>query len=75
MNWISVKDKLPDQPGQSEVVFYAKPFEWWTGVYTPGGHYGYQKGIFEYHQHWGDDEYHEVENVTHWMSLPDPEAE
>ena len=61
--WIKVEDKLPEK--QTEVVFYAKPFEWWAGLYTPG------EG-FAYHQHWGDDIYHTVEDVTHWMPLPEP---
>ena len=72
MDWISVKDKLPDQNEQSEVVFYKKPYEWWAGVYTPENFLGINKRKFEYHQHWGDDEYYEVENVTHWMPLPQP---
>ena len=62
-NWIKVEDELPKK--QTEVVFYAKPFEWWCGLFTPGTG-------FEYHQHWGDDGYHKVEGVTHYMPLPDP---
>ncbi len=68
--WISVKDELPDQTCQSEVVFYKNKYEWQTGMYTPKGFCGQKKGIFEYHQHWGDDKYHEIEDVTHWMFLP-----
>jgi hypothetical protein len=68
--WISVDDRLPES--QVEVVFYAKPFEWFTGMFTPKGFFGREKHTFEYHQHWGDDGYHEIENVTHWMPLPEP---
>jgi hypothetical protein len=69
--WIAVEDELPTK--QVEVVFYTNPFEWWSGMYTPADLYG-SDGEFQYHQHWGDDGYHAVNNVTHWMPLPTPPA-
>lgn len=71
MKWIKVEDQLPGD--QIEVVFYANPFEWWTGMFTPKKYLGCAHDRFEYHQHWGDDIYHEIENVTHWLPLPKPE--
>lgn len=67
--WISVKDKLPEK--QIDVVFYSDPYEWWTGMFTPKN-LGYDNDGFKYHQHWGDDGYHKIKNVTHWMPLPKP---
>jgi len=73
--WTSVKDGFPSKTKQVEVVFYAKPFEWWTGIFTPKGIFGYEENTFEYHQHYGDDKYHKVENVIFWMPLPEPPKE
>ena len=73
--WISVKTQLPDQKKQSEVIFYAAPYEFRTGMYTPGGLLNRETGVFEYHQWWGDDCYYETEDVTHWMPLPDTAVE
>ena len=72
MKWISVKDKLPIV--QVEVVFYVNPYEWWVGMFTPKGKFS-KKNVFQYHQHWGDDKYYTVENVTHWIQLPKPPKE
>jgi len=68
-DWISVEDRLPEK--QIECVFYSNPYEWWTGMFTPKGEMS-DVNIFEYHQHWGDDGYHKVDKVTHWMPLPSP---
>jgi len=73
--WISVKDRLPDQAKQTEVVFYENEYEWWTGMYTPKDCFDYPEGVFQYHQHWGDDDYHTIKNVKCWMPLPDPPKE
>lgn len=70
--WISVEDKLPSENIQVEVVFYAKPYEWYTGMFTPKGLFGREFDVFEYHDHQGDDRYHEVLNVTHWIEIPKP---
>lgn len=72
MEWISVKDRLPPSTKQSEVVFFAKPYAWQAGMFTPKGFCGQKEDVFQYHQHWGDDGYHLVENVTHWLPLPAP---
>ena len=72
MEWISVKDQLPTK--QTEVVFFAKAFEWRTGLFTPKGEFS-EENVFQYHEHWGDDCYHTLENVTHWMPLPAPPKE
>jgi hypothetical protein len=72
MKWISVNEKLPSKTEQVEVVFYANPYEWWTGVFTPAGIFNSKDNVFQYHQHWGDDKYHTISNVTHWLPLPEP---
>ncbi|MCB0781042.1 MAG: hypothetical protein KDC03_16220 [Flavobacteriales bacterium] len=72
MEWKSVTDCLPDH--QCEVVFYAKPFEWWAGIFTPDNGKFPNPG-FAYHQHWGDDEYHAIDGVTHYIELPYPKLE
>jgi len=72
MEWIKVSDKLPHT--QIEVVFYVKPYEWWTGMFTPKGKWSDQP-VFQYHQHWGDDKFHTINDVTHWMPLPKPSHE
>jgi hypothetical protein len=73
MEWKSIKkDGYPSETNQVEVVFYAKPYEWWAGMFTPAGDYS-ESPVFQYHQHWGDDKYYTVENVTHWLLLPQPE--
>lgn len=74
LEWTKVSDKLPSTNEQVEVVFYAKPFEWWTGIFTPKGKYS-DHHKFEYHQHWGDDKYHEIENVTNYIILPSPKRD
>ena len=70
--WISVDERLPatseDENQQVEVVFYKSKYEWWAGMFTAKGKLS-NKDKFEYHQHWGDDQYHEIEGVTHWMRL------
>jgi hypothetical protein len=70
--WISVEDKLPSEDRQIEVVFYARPFEWFTGIFSPSNFNDGMGGVFEHHDHQGDDMYHEVKDVTHWMPLPEP---
>ena len=75
MKWISVKDRLPSKTRQVEVVFCADVYEWWTGLFTPDGFCGQEGNVFQYHQHWGDDRYHTVLNVTHWCKLPPPPKE
>ena len=66
--WISVEDRLPVK--QIECVFYATKYEWWAGMFTPRSMSDNGENIFQYHQHWGDDDYHTVENVKYWMELP-----
>jgi len=70
--WISVDKEMPPNGVQTECVFYAKHYEWWSGLYTPEGFAGVTKGLFQYHEHWGDDNYHTIDGVTHWMPLPPP---
>lgn len=71
--WISVLDSLPSEDKQVEVVFYSNPYEWWAGMFTPKGFIkNHDENVFEYHQHWGDDRYHKVDGVTHWLPLPRP---
>lgn len=68
--WISVEYRLPET--QTEIVFYASPYAWETGVFTPAGHCGQEDNVFQCHNHRGDDGYHTVVGVTHWMPLPKP---
>ena len=74
MKWISVKDRLPPKGDQTEVVFYVEPYAWETGMFTPAGLLSEQfDNEFERYVHNCDGEYYEkVENVTHWMPLPEP---
>lgn len=72
--WISVEDRLPSETKQIEVVFYASPYAWQTGLFTPDGFCGQEGDVFQRHDHMGDDCYHTVEGVTHWMALPKPPA-
>jgi hypothetical protein len=66
--WISVVDSIPVK--QIECVFYANKYEWWTGMFTPAAMSDSGREVFQYHEHWGDDNYHTVENVICWMELP-----
>lgn len=77
--WISVNDRLPSTDKQVEVVFYANPYAWETGLFTPRGFFdstSQYDDVFERYEHHGDcDFYERVENVTHWMPLPAPSAQ
>jgi len=75
MEWISVKDKLPSNDKQVEVVFYKSPYEWFTGMYTPIGFCGEKSNTFSWHNHQVDDNYIVIESVTHWLPLPNPPKE
>lgn len=62
--WISVKDRLPE--GFTSCIVYRK------GIY--GGHfsmlrYSQELGWHFYDSEWGDVT---VDDVTHWMPLPEP---
>ena len=70
MNWISVKDRLPEDMGY---VF----------VYCPGlfdglimGYYaGYQYKCWNMKGHGSPELSEKLKSVTHWMPLPDKPAE
>ena len=74
MGWISIQntENLPKK--QVDVAFYAEPFVVWYGIFTPKGMFGNKEALFQYYEHWGDDCYHTIEGVTHYMVLPPPEV-
>lgn len=56
MEWISVKDRLPEP--HTDVLIW--------------GHYGAFIGWYSHtRQMWRSDDYGEIRDVTHWMPLPD----
>ena len=57
MDWVAVKDKLPNERGDYLVCQEGIVFE---------AHF-YKENNF-----WGDYEVCKYENVTHWMHLPEP---
>ena len=60
MNWISVKERLPDK--DQEVLFFDAQME------------NIELGEFagkEWHPSWADT-YINAKHITHWMPLPDP---
>ncbi len=71
--WISVEDRLPSKSQQVEVVFYAEPYAWETGLFTPANFYGSTQfdDVFDRYVHDAECDYYEkVEGVTHWLALP-----
>lgn len=60
--WIPVTERLPEK--QIEVVFYARKYEWFTGMYTPS------RKTFDWYDV-ANDRYVRIDNVTHWMPLPE----
>lgn len=76
--WISVKDALPSEDGQVEVVFYVSPYVWETGLFTAKGFLGLSgsqfDNCFQRYVHDEDNDYYEtVDDVTHWIELPEPQ--
>jgi hypothetical protein len=71
MEWISVKDGLPEKNGNSSIMCLVNDKSW--GVIC--------RPYNEYHQCWddedGDDYYCDAVNgkITHWMPLPGPPKE
>jgi Protein of unknown function (DUF551) len=63
MEWISVKDRLPDKGEEVGYVFDGKNIR--RDVYAPGFN-----GKWETENSMGW--YVTVENITHWMPLPEP---
>jgi len=73
-DWISVIEKLPSKTEQEEVVFYAKRFDWLTGMFTPVGFRGEKDNVFQMYNG-VTDEYITIHGVTHYMILsilPEP---
>jgi hypothetical protein len=65
MEWISVKDRLPDEEGNYLVWSNGlNDRDQWSGCYAPFSLFKNIRGGFV---PWPDD-------VTHWMPLPDPPA-
>ena len=75
MEWISVKDRLPDNKGRYlvyEVWTYGNIIETvsWTPKYNGFEEHLKGKAIwYNYDSEYGD---FEVGDVTHWMPLPEP---
>jgi hypothetical protein len=72
MNWQKFPDTKPSLDHQAEVVFYKKPYEWLTGIFTPKGRFGAKQDMFEWHDSQGDDKCHLIENVIAYIILPEP---
>ena len=71
--WISVKDRLPEQP-PNRVDEQGR--SWFTqdidcivydGKIVFAAHYSFQNKFF-----WYSDTLHPLKNITHWMPLPEP---
>ena len=79
--WISVKDRLPDENGQYLCADYSKTFSKYfiEVLYFSKNLYKVDEfefknkkgksGFYGYDSNWGHAEY---EWVTHWMPLPEP---
>lgn len=64
MEWISVKDRLPET-GDTVLA-------WRESTFTPGVYYASTGTFGFYHEGiWGDKD-EDNWNVTHWMPLPEP---
>lgn len=72
MSWQKFPDTKPSLNKQEEVVFYAKPYEWLPGVFTPKGCFGAEQDKFEWHNSQGDGKYYLIENVVAYIVLPPP---
>ena len=71
--WISVKDRLPEQPPN---IVDEKGRSWFTpdidcivydGKSVFAAHYCFQNKFF-----WYADTMHPLKNITHWMPMPKP---
>jgi hypothetical protein len=60
MEWISVKDRLPDDRSEMYLVWYTKTNSWEFAFIEHDGEWDLPD------QGWGG------ANVTHWMPLPEP---
>lgn len=70
MEWISVKDRLPEKDGQylcykNYVVGGYCDLLWYGTIYD----HGKKRTFYFFDPDYGDIE---VSNVTHWMELPEP---
>ncbi len=71
--WNTYPDTKPSEDSQIEVLFYANDYEWFAGVFTPGGFSAnYNEDVFQWHNHQGDDIYHTVPGVRFWIEIPPP---
>lgn len=71
MNWINIKDKLP--PIGQNVIVYVPNGAWGPRVKALARFIRYE-GAKEYYwdNHYGGNNTHVQEAVTHWMPLPEP---
>ena len=63
MNWISVKDRLPDSYGDSS----SKPVLATDNKCVYIGYYNFHHNSWRYYDDFNSEVF---ENVTHWMPLP-----
>lgn len=68
MEWISVKDRLPDE-GQFVIMYFARQNGYNIGDYKLANTWQGKKLKFVPFNSWWDDA------VTHWMPLPEPPKE
>jgi hypothetical protein len=79
--WISVKDRLPEEDGQY-LVFQKHTYGTYTAVLRFAKdarkvdkydfHRGWENVWYRYDSEWG---YLTIDDVTHWMPLPQPPKE
>lgn len=73
MNWISIKDKLPEEGSYTVAILFDEPF---FGTTTSGNkgaaYYDHESGKWISPITGGRLITIEVHNVTHWMPLPEP---
>ena len=74
MEWIRVKDSLPDRDGKY-LVYETHPYggferiAYWTSKYDGFEEHLEGKAIwFDYDSEYGD---FEIDGITHWMPLPE----
>lgn len=68
MEWISVKDKLPEN-GQRVIAFCSSTKKTFVALFESNSDY---KSVYWWHEGARNALYCVVSKVTHWMPLPEP---